>query len=427
MRDSLFVMLGGSSLHGLGIAAALLSLVVAAPAVSARPVAQSPRWVASWTTSPIPTTSAQSLPVTGGGVATVRQVVRLTLGGSALRVRFTNRFGATPLRIAGAHIALAAGPAAPAILPASDRPLTFGGRADVDIPAGADFWSDPVQFVAEPMSDLAITTRFTNPPTQQTGHPGARTRSWIVAGDRLADAALADAAPVERWFQIAAVEVAAAPAARAIVALGDSITDGYGVTDGRNLRWTDGLARRLSAAPRTKEVAVLNHGIGGNCLLAECSGPNALARFDSDVASQPGARYVILFEGVNDLGRLGRERVASVAERQAQVQQMIAGYRQIVARARALQLTVIGGTITPFVGNDYYHPDAAAEAARQAINAWIRTPSHFDAVIDFDAVVRDPARPDRLLPAYDSGDHLHPSMDGYRAMADAVPLALFAR
>ncbi|MEH3039847.1 MAG: SGNH/GDSL hydrolase family protein [Sphingomonas paucimobilis] len=358
---------------------------------------------------------------------TVRQLVRPTLDGSALRVRFTNRFGTSPLRITGAHVAVATGPAAAGIDGATDRALTFGGSPGVEVPAGADFWSDPVPFPVKSLSDLAITTRFASLPQQQTGHPGARTRSYVVGGDRLSDAAFADARPVERWFQIAAVEVAAAPAARAIVALGDSITDGYGVTDGRHLRWTDGLARRLSAAPRTRDVAVLNHGIGGNCLLAECSGPNALARFDSDVASQPGARYVIVLEGVNDLGRPGRERTVSAEERRAQVQQMIAGYRQIVARARALKLTVIGGTITPFVGNDYYHPDAAAEAARQAINAWIRTPGHFDAVIDFDAVVRDPARPDRMRAAYDSGDHLHPSTAGYRAMADAVPLALFAR
>jgi len=384
-------------------------------------------WVASWTTSPIRSSPEQRLPQADQGDMTVRQVVRLTLGGGAMRVRFTNRFGTTPLMIAGAHVAVATGPAAATIDRATDHALTFGGSAAVEIPAGADFWSDPVPFVAIPLSDLAITTRFAALPDPQTGHPGARTRSWTVAGDRLSDADFAEAKPVERWFQIAAVEVTATPAGRAIVALGDSITDGYGVTGGQHLRWTDGLARRLSAAPRTRGVAVLNHGIGGNCLLAECSGPNALARFDSDVASQPGARYVILLEGVNDLGRLGRERVASPAERRAQVQQMIAGYRQIVARARALKLTAIGGTITPFVGNDYYHPDAAAEAARQAINAWIRTPGNFDAVIDFDRVVRDPARPDRMLPAYDSGDHLHPSMAGYRAMAVAVPLALFAR
>lgn len=403
--------------------AALALVALSAPAVPA----DRATWVASWTTSPVATSVEQRIPGADKGDVTVRQVVRLTLGGAAVRVRFTNRFGSTPLRIAGAHVAIATAPAAATTIGASDRALTFGGQASVDIPAGADFWSDPVAIPVKPLSDLAISTRFAALPEQQTGHPGARTRSWVVPGDRLSNAIFADATPVERWFQIAAIEVAAAPTARAIVALGDSITDGYGVTGGQHLRWTDALARRLSAARATRGVAVLNHGIGGNCLLAECSGPNALARFDSDVTSQPGVRYVILLEGVNDLGRLGRERPVTADERRTHVRRMIAGYAQIVARARALKLTVIGGTITPFVGNDYYHPDAAGEAARQAINAWIRTPGNFDAMIDFDAVVRDPARPDRMLPAYDSGDHLHPSMAGYRAMADAVPLTLFTR
>ena len=384
-------------------------------------------WIAGWTTSPVRSAPEQQLRETQARDTTVRQVVRVTIGGRAIRVRFSNRFGTTPLRIAGAHVALATGPAEAAIRPGSDRSLTFAGRADVEVPAGADFWSDSVQIVLPALQDVAISTRFAALPQQQTGHAGARTRSWIAPGDRLSDVRFADAAPVERWFQIAAVEVDAAPKARAIVALGDSITDGYGVKDGLHQRWTDGLARRLSAHAATRDVAVLNHGIGGNCLLAECSGANALARFDSDVASQPGAKYLIVLEGINDLGGIGRERAVTVEERRAHVARMVAGYRQIVTRARALGMKAIGGTVMPFVGNDYYHPDAAAEAARQAVNQWIRTPGNFDAVIDFDRVVRDPARPDWLLPAYDSGDHLHPSMAGYRAMADAVPLALFAR
>ncbi len=400
--------------------APLLALTMVMPA-QARP------WVASWTTSPIRPTIEQQL--TGAQVrdATVRQIVRLTIGGRALRVRFSNRFGATPLTISGANVAIATGPAAATIMPGSDRPLTFAGRREVVIPAGADYWSDAVAMPVAALSDVAISTRFAELPEQQTGHPGARTRSWIATGDRLADAAFAGAVPVERWFQIAGVEVDAAPTARAIVALGDSITDGYGVKDGRHQRWTDGLARRLSANRATRDVAVLNHGIGGNCLLVECLGPNALSRLDSDVLGQPGARYVILLEGINDLGGLARETPVTVEERRAHVARLIAGYAQVVERARAHGLTVIGGTVMPFAGNEYYHPDAAAEASRQAVNAWIRTPGHFDAVIDFDRIVRDPARPDRLLPAYDSGDHLHPSMAGYQAMADSIPLALFAK
>lgn len=400
--------------------AAMVATTMAMP-TQARP------WVAGWTTSPLKPNGEQTLTEAQMRDTTIRQVVRLTIGGPAIRVRYSNRFGATPLRISGAHVALATGPAAATTRPGSDRTLTFGGRAAVDIPAGADFWSDPVALPVTALADLAISTRFAELPRQQTGHPGARTQSWIAPGDRLGDSGFAGAAPVERWFQIAAVEVDAAPSARAIVALGDSITDGYGVKDGRNQRWTDGLARRLVANRATRGVAVLNHGIGGNCLLVECLGPNALARFDSDVLSQPGATHMILLEGINDLGGLAREQPVSAEERRAHVDRMIAGYAQIVARARAMGLKAIGGTVMPFMGNDYYHPDAMAEASRQAVNAWIRTPGNFDAVIDFDRVVRDPARPDRLLPAYDSGDHLHPSMAGYQAMADAIPLGLFAK
>ncbi len=399
--------------------AALAATMLAAP-VQAGP------WVAGWATSPLKPGAEQKLsPEQAQG--TLRQIVRPTLGGRAIRVRFTNAFGATPLRIAGAHVALATGPADAATRPGSDRALTFAGKAAVTIPAGADWWSDPVMLGHKAFDDVAISIRFAELPQQQTGHTGARTRSWILPGDALADAAFAGAAPVERWFQIAAVEVDAAPAARAVVAFGDSITDGYGTSGGANARWTDGLARRLAANRATRDTGVVNHGIGGNCVLAECSGPNALARFDRDVLSQPGATHVIVLEGINDLGGLARERSVSAAERQEHSARLIAGYAQLVARARSRGLKVIGGTVMPFVGNDYYHPDAAAEAARQAVNTWIRTPGNFDAVIDFDRAIRDPARPERMLPAYDSGDHLHPSLVGYKAMADAIPLGLFAR
>ncbi|KQM98848.1 SGNH/GDSL hydrolase family protein [Sphingomonas sp. Leaf25] len=402
------------------------NVIMLLAAMIGSPAAAGP-WVAGWTTSPLKTNAEQMLNPQQATGTTIRQIVRLSLGGRAVRVRFTNAFGATPLRIAGAHVALATGPAAATTKQASDRALTFAGRGDVTIPAGADWWSDPVTLPVAAFDDLAISIRFAELPQQQTGHPGARTRSWIAPGDALADPAFAGAAPVERWFQIAGVEVDAVPTARAIVAFGDSITDGYGTRDGVNARWTDGLARRLAAHRTTRSVAVVNHGIGGNCVLIECSGPNALSRFDRDVLSQPGARYLILLEGINDLGGLARERSVSAAERDAHTARLIAGYAQIVARARSRGLRVIGGTVMPFVGNDYYHADAQAEAARQAVNRWIRTPGNFDAVIDFDRAVRDPAHPDRLLPAYDSGDHLHPSAVGYKAMADAVPLTLFER
>jgi len=214
-------------------------------------------------------------------------------------------------------------------------------------------------------------------------------------------------------------------AAQLIVALGDSITDGRGSTTNGNDRWTDRLAQRLQADPATRHLAIVNQGIGGNRLLNDGLGPNALARLDRDVLAQPGVRYLILLEGINDIGTLTRETPVSDVEHARLVSRIIGAYRQIVMRARAKGIKVIGGTILPFAGNDYYHPDARNEADRQAVNSWIREPGNFDAVVDFDRAMRDPVRPDRLLPRYDVGDALHPSPEGYRAMAEAIPLDLF--
>ncbi len=272
-------------------------------------------------------------------------------------------------------------------------------------------------------TDLAISLHVANPPAQQTGHPGSRATSYLVHGNHSADPDLTGAKTVDHWFQIAGIE-AVAPNARAIVAFGDSITDGYGVKPNTNARWTDALQRRLRSAPGMGEVAVLNAGIGGNRLLNDGLGPNALARFDHDVIGQPGVTHLIVLEGVNDLGTLTREAPVPAAAHTALVAWMIDAYRQIVARAHARGIKAIGATIMPYAGSGYYHPDAQNEADRQAVNRWIRTPGNFDAVIDFDAAMRDPADPKRLRKDYDSRDGLHPSIAGYAAMAQAVPLAL---
>jgi lysophospholipase L1-like esterase len=239
-------------------------------------------------------------------------------------------------------------------------------------------------------------------------------------------AELSNARQVEHWYFISAVDVESASDARAVVAFGDSITDGHGTTTNGSDRWPDVLAKRLQSQASTRDVAVLNHGIGGNRLLLDGLGPNALARFDDDAIAQTGVRYLIVLEGINDIGTLTRDRDASQSEHDALVGHMIGAYEQMIARAHAHGITVIGATILPFVGSDYYHPGQAADADRQAVNQWIRAPGHFDAVVDFDQVTRDPKHPDRLLAPYDSGDHLHPSPAGYAAMADAIPLSLLA-
>lgn len=389
--------------------------------------AQPQVWVASWGTSQQIPEPQNALPPEDLRDATVRQIVHLSMGGPALRVHVSNAFGSEALHFTSVHIARALSPASAAIDPATDRQLTFAGRADVTVPPGAQFISDPLDYSAAPLSDLAVTFHLDAPPVGETGHPGSRATSYYVHGDAVSAAALAQAKPVEHWYNLAGIDVEAAPGSAAVAALGDSITDGHGGTTNGNDRWTDVLARRLQASPLTRNVAVSNQGIGGNHLLTDGLGPNALARFDRDVLAQAGVKWVIVFEGVNDLGVLARIGEVPAAEHAALVHRILAAYQQIVVRAHAQGLRIFGATITPYVGSVYYHPGPLSEADRQTVNQWIRASGHFDAVIDFDAVVRDPQHPNELLPAYDSGDHLHPSPAGYKAMGEAVSLSLFSR
>ncbi len=398
-------------------------LAVGVLAATTAQAAPGDRWATAWWTSQLALDGQNALPAADLTDATLRQVIRLQGAATQLRVRFSNRFGTAPLTIDGATIARAVSTAGPAVDASTLRPLRFGGAATVTIPAGADYWSDPVALPSAAGTDLAISLYLTQPPAQQTGHPGSRATSYIVHGNHSGDPDLRGAKTVDHWFQIAGIE-AVAPKARAIVAFGDSITDGYGVKPNTNARWTDALQRRLRTAAGMGGVAVLNAGIGGNRLLNDGLGPNALARFDHDVIGQPGVTHLIVLEGVNDLGTLTREAPVAPEAHVALVARMIDAYRQIVARAHARGIKVIGATIMPYAGSAYYHPDAQNEADRQAVNRWIRTPGHFDGMIDLDKAMRDPADPAHLHKAYDSGDGLHPSVAGYAAMAEAVPLAL---
>ncbi len=379
-------------------------------------------WSAAWSTAQMVPAGDQVLPHEWFEDATLRQVVRVGLAGPQVRLRLSNAYGTAPLAIGAVTVARSADNRTARIEPGSLAVVRFGGRAATVIPAGAEVWSDPVDLAVAAGADLAISLHLPGPPSPPTGHPGSRATSWFVHGDRTAAEDLPGAQSAPRWLVIAGVEVQA-PDARAIAVLGDSITDGFGVQPDTNLRWTDHLAVRLRAEG-PGQVAVLNAGIGGNRLLNDGLGPNALARLERDVLSQPGVTHVIVLEGVNDLGTLTRDAPASAAQHAALVAQATEALRQIALRARAKGLTVIGATILPFAGSTTYHPPAETEADRQAINAWIRAPGNFDAVIDFDAALRDPADPARLDPKYDSGDGLHPSLDGYRAMAAAVPLEL---
>jgi lysophospholipase L1-like esterase len=355
---------------------------------------------------------------------TLRQVVRVSIGGRKLRVRLSNEFGNTALNLLKVRISRFAGRGA--IQPGTDRAVTFRGRGAVTVPAGAPVISDAIDFDLPPLSDLAITIYLRGAPAHVTGHPGSRTTSFLQPGDAASSIELAAAARVEHWYFVSGVDVMSGPGAAAIAVLGDSITDGRGSTTDGNDRWPDNLARRLQAAAATARVAVLNHGIGGNRLLSEGLGQNALARLDRDILTQPGVRWLIVLEGINDIG--ARSVALQKGQRPTTADDLIFAYEQIIERAHAHGILVYGATIMPFEGFtylDYY--TAQGEADRQKVNEWIRTSGRFDGVIDFDAATRDPGRPTRLSAAVDGGDHLHPSAAGYRIMADAVDLALFSR
>jgi lysophospholipase L1-like esterase len=375
---------------------------------------QDGHWVGTWGTSPQLTETRNLPPAPGLTGNTLRQVVHVSIGAGKLRTRFSNAFGSTPVTLNAAHIALSAGGSA--IKPETDRPLTFQGKPDVTIPPGDSVIADAIDFSLAPLCDVAVTIHFGGTSEAVTGHPGSRTTSYLASGDQVAAADLPNAAQTQHWYIITGIDVLAANSSAAVVTLGDSITDGRGSGTDKNDRWPDDLARHLQADTATAGIAVLNEGIGGNCLLRGGLGPPAMARFNRDVLSQNGARWVIVLEGVNDIGG---SHDASVATN------LIAGYEKLIGEAHARNLRVYGATILPFGGSFYDNP--AHETARDTVNNWIRTSGKFDAVIDFDAIIRDPQKQTHLLPEADSGDHLHLSEAGYKMMADAIDLKLFEK
>ncbi len=416
------------------------ALLVAGDAIRAQR-ATGNHWVGTWATAdvarpqtpPRPPAPAQAAPSTAVPAPappppflhfnnqTLRQIVRASLGGSRLRIVLSNAFGTVPLTIGSAHIALRKEQST--IAPGSDRPLMFGGRASVTIPAGALMYSDPVALEIPALADVAIDLYLpgdTNTPSPVTMHGGALQTNYV---SETGNHAGADAPPIvatsQSWFLLARVEIDAPETVGAIVAFGDSITDGSRSTPDTNNRWPSLLAGRLAAAGGIARMTVLNAGIGGNRVLSEGAfnaGVNALARFDRDVLDQPGVTHVIVLEGINDIGN-ARENPTPTA------QDLIVAHKQLVERAHTRGLKIIGATLTPFAGAAYFTPQG--EAKRQTVNEWIRTGKAYDGVIDFDAATRDPSQPANFSPLYDSGDHLHPNDAGYKAMAGAIDLALF--
>lgn len=389
------------ALWGAVFGAALLAQPTAAP---------SAKWVATWGCAPQLTEPANMPPAPGLSGNTLRQFIRTTLPGRTLRVHLSNLFGDAPLTVQTAQVAPAAG--AGAIQPGSAKALAFHGATSVTIAPGATVVSDAIAYDLAPASDLAITMWFGDTPAKLTGHPGSRSTSYLGTGNALAESTLAAAPKAVHWYVITGIDVAAEGAE--VVVLGDSITDGRGSTPDGNDRWTDNLARRLAASAETSHVTVLNEGLGGNAVLKGGLGPPALERFDRDVLNQAAPRWLIVMEGVNDIGA---SRSPSVAA------DLIAAYQTFIDKAHRHGLRAYAVPILPFGGSMYDSPEH--EAARQTVNDWIRAPGHFDAVIDMDAAMRDPASPANLLPAYDTGDHLHPNAAGYQRVAAIIDLTLF--
>lgn len=373
-------------------------------------------WVGTWATSPQLTEQNNLPPQPGLANNTLRQIVYVSIGGSTLRVQFSNAFGTSPVTINAAHVALAT--SGSGIDPSTDVALTFDGEPSVTIPAGEEVFSDPFEFALMAQTKVAVTTHFGEMSnTVVTGHPGSRTTSYLQAGgDALSAESMPSAAMTDHWYILTGIDVMAPTTSRAVVILGDSITDGRGSTTNGNDRWPDALSRRLRENSPTAGVAVLNMGVGGNAVLSGGLGPTALARFDRDVLEQRGVRWVIVLEGVNDLGAANSEQVAD---------QLIAAYQQFIDKAHGKDLLIYGVPILPFGKNtDYYN--ATREAARQKVNEWIRTSGEFDAVIDLDEAVRDPMNPQNLredLDFQDDGLHLNPT--GLQLMADSIDLSLF--
>ncbi|MBN6151464.1 SGNH/GDSL hydrolase family protein [Xanthomonas sp. AmX2] len=382
-------------------------------------------WIASWQASPQPLWSPEFPFPTQAPFnlwrQTVRQVARISLGGDELRIELSNAYGREPLRIGAAHVALAGDGAA--TVPGSDRMLRFAGSASVTIPPGAPMLSDPVALSVPDLGRLSVSLYLPQPTEPATFHWEGLQSAWLLPGDAGSAVAPAEAAPLPVRVFLSGVQVRRADAAGAVVTLGDSITDGAASTPGRDRRWPDYLAAQL--APQ--RVAVVNAGISGGRVLRDRMGRNALARLDRDVLAQPGVRTLVLLIGINDLSWYGTPFAPDDAPVSAQA--LIDGYRQLVQRARAHGLQVVGATLTPFEGalpdtpiGGYYTGDK--ERVRQQVNAWIREGNGFDAIIDFDALLRDPAHPTRMLTAFDSGDHLHPGDAGYAAMAEAAARVL---
>jgi lysophospholipase L1-like esterase len=377
--------------------------------------ASEPHWIGAWSASPDapgPVVSAQ----------TIRQVVRMSVGGSAVRVRLSNLDGNGPLTIGPVHVA--AHTEGGAIAPGTDHAVLFKGKPTATLAKGEAVWSDPVEMAVKPLQELAVSLYVpANAGVASTLHSAALATAYLTEqGDATASTRFPGTETNGSRLFLTDVDVASAADGATIVAFGDSITDGVGSNADAQQRWPDFLAERLQGDARFKATGVADAGIGGNRILHDDYGPSALKRFDRDALDKANVRWIVLLEGINDIGNSGPQ---AKAEDRVTVEQITAGMQTLIQRAHARGIRIYGATLTPFGGASWPYHSAANEAKRLAVNDWIRRSGAFDGVIDFDKAIRNPSQPDRMLPAYDSGDHLHPNGAGYKAMAASIDLDLF--
>jgi len=397
------------------IKSALLTAVLSFLAINTASAGK--HWVATWATAEQVVEPHNCPPAPGLGNNSIRQIVQTSISGKEVRVKFSNEFSQGPVTINAAEIARAATAGSSSdIIAGTEVSLTFGGKKSVTIEPGKLVTSDPVKFPMGTRENVAITMHLGEASsTSVTGHPGSRTDSYLIEGQ---GSDFTNAVKTAHWYIINAIEIKAEKKARAVVVLGNSITDGRGSTTNEQNRWTDNLSRRLLANKKTKRVSVLNMGLGGNCILNGGLGPTGKSRYPRDLFQQEGVKYIILFEGVNDLGGYG--------DATQKAKQIIEVYKQIIDEAHQRGILVYGAPVMQFKGNNYYSENH--EAGRQQLNQWIRSGGYFDGVIDFDAAMGNPDDPAQLNPKYlFENDYLHPNADGYVQMGNCIDLKLFEK
>jgi len=390
-------------------------------------------WVATWGTAELlargpapapnpnaapPKQEAPTINARGFDNQTVRMIARTSMAGKRVRVKLENAFGSAPVKVGAAHIALREKDSA--IVIATDRALTFNGEPGVTIGPGAAIASDPVDLTLPALSDVAVSLYFPGETSAPTNHATALHNTYVTQGDATAKTSIDEPTVTQSYYYLAAIDVTAPANAFSIVTYGDSITDGARSSNEGNHSWPALLAVRLAAKKETANIGVANMGIGGNRVLRDGAGVSAVARFDRDVLSQSGVKWVMLLEGINDIGR-----EASVPAETVDANDIIGGYKQIINEAHTHGLKIVGCTLTPYGGAGYQREHG--ESVREKVNDWIRTSGTFDAVVDFEKATRDASDPKKIQAEFDPGDHLHPNDAGYQAMADAIDLSIFTK